>query len=150
MTMRSLRLPLALLASVLITLSPVMAQSPRGQSRQEPPAPAPAPAPPSELPPPYEPQLLRLAEIMGALSYLRDLCGAKDGSVWRARMAALLEAEAQTEMRKERLAGAYNRGFRGFETTYRTCTPNAELLIDRYLDEGGRIARDVQNRFGGG
>ena len=135
--------------SALLMLAPVaLAQSSRTPQRQD--APAQPLQPGESVPPPYEPQLLRLAEIMGALSYLRDLCGSKDGNVWRARMAALLEAEAQTEARKERLAGAYNRGFRGFETTYRSCTPNAELLISRYLDEGGRITRDVQNRFGGG
>lgn len=103
-----------------------------------------------DVPPPYEPQLLRLAEIMGALSYLRDLCGAADGQLWRNKMAALLDAEAQSVSRKERMAGAFNRGFRGFETIYRTCTPNAELVISRYLDEGGKLARDVQNRYGGG
>ena len=114
-----------------------------------PPEPAPQP-PPAAPPPPYEPQLLRLAEVMGALSYLRDLCGMQDGDKWRARMAALLETEATTPARKERLAGAYNKGFTGYEATYRVCTPNAELVIDRYLEEGQRIARDVANRFGGG
>ncbi len=111
---------------------------------------APPPPPPAETSAPYEPQLLRLAEIMGALAYLRDLCGDKDGDRWRARMAGLMEAESASEARKERLAGAYNKGFRGFETTYRACTPNARVVIDRYLDEGGRVARDVGSRFGGG
>ena len=115
-------------------------------------APAPAAPPPAleNPPPPYEPQLLRLAEIMGALAWLRDLCGLQDGDKWRARMSALLEAEATTEARKARLAGAYNKGFTGYEATYRTCTPNAELVIVRYLEEGSRIAREVTNRFGGG
>jgi uncharacterized protein (TIGR02301 family) len=111
---------------------------------------APTPTPPAEVAAPYEPQLLRLAEIMGALAYLRDLCGDKDGDRWRARMAGLMDAESASEGRKERLAGAYNRGFRGFEVTYRACTPNARVVIERYLDEGGRIARDVGSRFGGG
>ena len=83
-------------------------------------------------------------------AYLRDLCGMADGDKWRGRMSALLEAEAPTPARKERLAGAYNKGFTGYEATYRACTPNAELVIQRYLDEGQRIARDVASRFGGG
>ncbi len=110
----------------------------------------PAPPAPVEAPAPYEPQLLRLAEIMGSLAYLRDLCGPNDGATWRTRMATLLDAESASEARKERLAGAFNKGFRSFEATYRTCTPNANILIQRYLDEGGQIARDVGNRFGGG
>jgi uncharacterized protein (TIGR02301 family) len=100
-------------------------------------------------PPPYEPQLLRLAEILGALSYLRDICTARDGDAWRGKMSTLLDAEAKTQTRRERLAGAFNRGFRGYEVIYRTCTPNAETVIARYLNEGGRLARDINYRYGG-
>jgi uncharacterized protein (TIGR02301 family) len=142
--------------------------APRPVVRQQPPAPArpggpqdaakpetPAAAAPAVVevpdgpPPPYEPQLLRLSEILGALSYLRDICSAHDGDAWRAKMAALLEAEAKSQTRRERLAGAFNRGFRGYEVIYRTCTSNADTVIARYLDEGGRIARDINYRYGG-
>jgi uncharacterized protein (TIGR02301 family) len=121
------------------------------------PKPGEAPASPSATPeqsavegppPPYEPQLLRLSEILGALSYLRDICEARDGEAWRAKMSALLDAEAKTQTRRERLAGAFNRGFRGYEVIYRTCTPNAETVITRYLSEGGQIARDINYRYG--
>ena len=40
---------------------------------------APAVAPPDVKP--YDTQLLRLAEILGALSYLRGVCGSSDGDV---------------------------------------------------------------------
>jgi len=115
--------------------------------------PAPKPAEPTpaavEAPPPYEPQLLRLAEIVGALAYLRDLCGAHDGDAWRAEMASLLDAEAKTEARKESLAGAYNRGFRGYELSYRACTPAAQDVIGRFLDEAAKTSTDLANRYGG-
>lgn len=110
-----------------------------------------SPAPPSEdALPPYEPQLERLSELMGTLAYLRDLCGKGDGAEWRSRMSALLEAEARTAGRRERLAGAYNRGFRGYEATYRSCTPAAELVVARFLAEGDRLARELSTRYGGG
>jgi uncharacterized protein (TIGR02301 family) len=99
-------------------------------------------------PPPYEGQMLRLAEVLGALSYLRDLCGRKDGEDWREKMSALLDAEAPDGSRRETLTGAFNRGFRGFELTYRVCTPNAEVVTARYLDEAGRISRDITYRYG--
>lgn len=135
--------------SVLVTLAllaatPALAQAPaRSPAR-------PLQSAPEAPPPPYEPQLLRLSEILGALSWLREVCGDRDGDQWRASMRALMEAEAQTEARRERLAGAYNRGFRSYETLYRSCTPNAETIIERFLDEGGKLANDVTNRFGGG
>ncbi|MBK9083420.1 MAG: TIGR02301 family protein [Rhizobiales bacterium] len=142
------------LAALIALAPPALAQQ---GPRPRPATPAPqqaAPAPPAPTPepppPPYEPQLLRLSQIMGSLAFLRELCGARDGDAWRLRMTALLEAEATTEARKERLAGAYNRGYRGFELTYRACTPAAETAIARYLAEGGRIARDLAGRFSGG
>jgi uncharacterized protein (TIGR02301 family) len=136
--------------------------APRAAPRPERPRPAPQAAPkaePSKIetqsappadepPPPYEPELLRLSEILGALTYLRDVCGAADAESWRGRMQALLDAEAKTATRKEHLAGAYNRGFHGYEVSYRVCTPNAQVIIKRFLAEGEKIAHDVANRYG--
>ena len=121
--------------------------------------------PAEEAPPSYEPRLLRLAEILGALTYLQDLCKGADaqtagqtnhdqtnsgqmnsGQIWRAQMAALMEAEGRTQLTKQRLAGAYNRGFRGYETSYRRCTPNAQAVIARFLDESGRLAHEIAQR----
>ncbi|WP_170850150.1 MULTISPECIES: TIGR02301 family protein [unclassified Beijerinckia] len=148
MTDRSARL-----LSVALSFALVLASFQAGplatgaRAQQKPPAPA-APAPDTSAAP-YERQLLRLSELLGALAFLRDLCGANDSAEWRRRMTALIEAEGLTEARKERLAGAFNRGFRGYEQTYRSCTPNAQLIIQRYLDEGQKIVREVSNRYGG-
>ncbi len=139
--------PVLVLVALLQT---AQAQTPRAPAPARPQAAPATPASPAEQAIPYEPQLLRLAEILGSLSFLRDLCGAGDGDRWRAQMAALIGSEGTTEGRKERLAGAFNKGFRGFEQSYRTCTPNAELVITLYIDEGERIARDVSSRYGGG
>lgn len=100
-------------------------------------------------PPPYEPDLLRLAEILGALSFLDDLCAADPPVDWRGKMQSLLETEARTKNRKERLAGSYNRGFRDYERSYRSCTPNAQAVIGRFLAEGGRISHEIVNRYRG-
>ncbi|WP_084143595.1 TIGR02301 family protein [Methylocapsa acidiphila] len=104
---------------------------------------------PASEPPaaPYEGQLLRLAEILGSLSYLDELCGSSDAGQWRERMQALLDAEAKTTFRKERLAGAFNRGFRGYERSYRACTQNAQIVITRFLAEGGRLTHEIVSRF---
>jgi uncharacterized protein (TIGR02301 family) len=91
---------------------------------------------------------LRLSELLGALTYLQDLCGGESGQVWRDKMTALMDAETQNEVRRERLAGAYNRGFNGYELSYRLCTPNAQAIITRFLDESSKIARDVTHRYG--
>jgi uncharacterized protein (TIGR02301 family) len=96
---------------------------------------------------PYEADLQRLSEILGALHYLRDICGAREGQVWRNEMQALVDAEAPAGERRERLVASFNRGYRGFQQTYRTCTPAADYAIRRYLEEGSKIARDITARY---
>jgi uncharacterized protein (TIGR02301 family) len=111
-------------------------------------APEPAPAPESPAPP-YEKALLRLSEILGSLAFLRTLCSAPDATEWQKRMQALLEAEGTTPGRRDRLAGAYNRGYRGYALTYRTCTASAAEATLRYLKEGEQLSRDLAGRYGG-
>jgi uncharacterized protein (TIGR02301 family) len=96
---------------------------------------------------PYEADMQRLAEILGALHYLRAICGANEGQTWRNEMQALVDAEAPGGERRDRLIAGFNRGYRGFQQTYRNCTPAANLAIRRYLDEGAKIARDITARY---
>lgn len=96
---------------------------------------------------PYDGELQRLAEILGSLQYLRTVCGAKEGQKWRAEMQALIDAEAPSGERRRRIVARFNSGYRGFEQTYRTCTPAADLAIRRYLDEGAKIAREITARY---
>ena len=50
-----------------------------------------------------------MAEIMGALAYLRDLCGAGDGANFRAKMAAFLNAGASASSERDLLAALTTR-----------------------------------------
>lgn len=130
-----------------------LAQARSGGGRTAP-APAPAapatPAPPPEPPAaPYEKELLRLAEVVGSLAFLRSLCEAPDAAEWPRRMQALIDAEGTTPGRRERLAGAYNRGYRGFALTYRICTPSATEAVGRYVAEGETLSRALAGRYGG-
>jgi uncharacterized protein (TIGR02301 family) len=107
-------------------------------------------APVVEPPPaPYEKDLLRLAEIMGSLAFLRRLCTAPDAPEWPRRMQALLDAEGTTPGRRDRIAGAYNRGFGAFGLTYNTCTPSAVEATNRYFKEGDQLTRNLVTRYGG-
>lgn len=99
-------------------------------------------------PPAYEERLLRLAEIMGALHFLRPLCGHDDGAAWKNDMEALLAAEAPGPMRRARLVARFNHGFETYHAVYRTCTPSARRAIALYVEEGGRISSEVTTRYG--
>jgi uncharacterized protein (TIGR02301 family) len=133
----------------LMALAPPAAAQTRPPSRPPAQAPTPPPPPPEPPPAPYEPQVLRLAELLGALAYLTELCRQPDAALWPERMSQLIEAEGTTPDRRERLAGAYNAGYRGYQQVYPVCTDNARLVIDRALDEGQRIARDLASRYSG-
>lgn len=118
--------------------------------QQQPPQQQAEPAPAVEPPPaPYEKELLRLAEIMGSLALLRPLCSAPDAREWAQRMQVLLEAEGTTPGRRERLAGAYNKGYQAYALTYRVCTPSAQEASVRFLAEGEQLARNITGRYGG-
>jgi uncharacterized protein (TIGR02301 family) len=45
------------------------------------------------------------------------------------------------------MIASFNRGYNGFQQTYRTCTPAATVAISRYLEEGSKISRDLTARY---
>ncbi len=112
--------------------------------RQTPqPSPPPKPTPPKPPPPddrPYDLQIFRLAEIIGSLHYLRELCGANEGQVWREHMRELASSEGTSALRRAKLVESFNRGYRDYSRTYRTCTQPALLAIQRYMDQASAIA----------
>jgi uncharacterized protein (TIGR02301 family) len=85
---------------------------------------------------PYDDKLMRLAEILGAVHYLRELCSANDGQLWRERMKELIDTEGGTALRRARLTRSFNQGYRSYRRTYVTCTPTAQTSIERFLAEG--------------
>jgi uncharacterized protein (TIGR02301 family) len=138
----------AALLLLLLLAAPAMAQQGQRPAATPPAPPAVAATPPvPERPVPYEPQLLQLAEILGALAHLTDLCTPQDSGGWRTRALELLEAEGTSPARRERIAGAYNRGYRGWQAMHRRCTDHARLAIERYLSEGQALARDITSRY---
>lgn len=135
-------------AFVLLLLT--LMAAPAGAQKQSA-APASGPAvtiPAEEKPAPYDGQLLRLAEILGSVHYLRTLCGA-DSADWRSSMQTLLDAETLNEpKRRERLTASFNRGYRAFAGVHSSCTPAARQAEERYRNEGATLAAEIAARYG--
>jgi uncharacterized protein (TIGR02301 family) len=89
---------------------------------------------------PYDDRLFRLSEILGAVHYLRELCGAEEGQQWRERMAELVQTEGTSALRKAKLTRSFNKGYQSYSRTYNTCSPSAQNAINRFLAEGATIA----------
>ncbi|GJE12068.1 MULTISPECIES: TIGR02301 family protein [Methylobacterium] len=153
-----MRHPASLLCVLTLLVGPLAGPAPAQQRSGRTAAPAAKDAPketskeanaPADAPAPYDRDLMRMSEIIGALAFLRGLCGTADAADWPARMKALIESEGVTPARRDRLAGAYNRGYRGYALTYRVCTPAAHEAAARYVAEGDRLSHALAGRFGG-
>ncbi len=129
MGIRVTRVRLAIAAALLCACSAVAQQA------------APAPLP-------YETDMLRLAEIMGGLHYLQQLCAGEGSSTWRDQMNALTNAEQPDAERRLRMADSFNRGYESYRAVYRSCTNAARETIVRYQDEGFRLAGEIEERYG--
>jgi uncharacterized protein (TIGR02301 family) len=95
---------------------------------------------------PYDDQLMRLAEILGAVHYLRELCSANDGQLWREHMRTLIDAETASALRKSRITRSFNQGYRSYSRTYTTCTPSAQTAINRFMAEGVELSEQLAEK----
>ena len=100
------------------------------------------------LPPAYTSQMLRLAEILGAVHYLRNLCGADEGMLWRDQMENIVKNEDPTPQRKAEIISRFNRGFRTYQEIHRVCGPTAVEAVNLYMRQGRRLAGEIPGRFG--
>src|SRR3569832_2183653 len=96
--------------------------------------------------PPYEPQMERLAEILGSLYFLNPLCK-PGGTDWRAQLSELVRLDQPDEDRQQRLYGAFNTGYSAYARLYRACTPSASEALSRLLIEAETTARDIHTRY---
>jgi uncharacterized protein (TIGR02301 family) len=92
---------------------------------------------------PYDDKLMRLSEILGAVHYLRELCGSSDGQKWRDQMRELMDTEGSSALRRARLTRSFNNGYRAYSRTYNACSQSAQTAITRFLTEGAEIAEQL-------
>ncbi|MCB1447931.1 MAG: TIGR02301 family protein [Rhizobiaceae bacterium] len=140
-----LKRTLVLILFASLSVAPAAGQQKRKAAEDEAGADAPVAA---EKPAPYDPKLMRLAEILGSVSYIRNLCKG-DESEWRQMMQELLAEDAANEpQRAARLTAAFNRGYRSFASTYVKCTRQAIAAEEAYRAEGATLATEITARFG--
>lgn len=102
----------------------------------------------------FEPQLLKMAELMGSLAFLADICPDGDGKtqsgqIWRDKTALLMEAETSGLRLKGLMAGAYNRGYSELEVNYKGCAEPALALYEHDLEVVHKLSQDLTRRYSG-
>ncbi len=100
-----------------------------------------------DAPAPFDGDLERLSEILGALHYCAASAVTTKAANGATRCRPLIDAETPSGDRRTRMIAGFNRGYSGFQQTYRTCTPAATVAIHRYLQEGAKISRDLTARY---
>lgn len=140
-------------ATAIILCVIVIAGGPHAAGAQDQPpaqtAPEAQPPAPPRGTPAYDGKLLRLAEILGSLQYLRTLCGRPDESIWRESMEELLQRETAAEPeRRARLTAGYNHGYRTFASVYTACSEAAIAVEARYRREGESLTSEIVARYG--
>lgn len=140
------RLPVLCLFAVFVSILPLTAgAAKKAEKAAEPPAEAPVV---EEKPAPYDERLLRMAEILGSVHYLRNLCNGREEQ-WRQMMAGLLAEETKNEpKRAAALTAGFNRGYRSFAATYAKCTAQAIAAEEKYRAEGATLAAEITSRYG--
>ncbi|QEE11814.1 TIGR02301 family protein [Bartonella krasnovii] len=97
--------------------------------------------------PPYEKKLLRLAEILGSLHFLQNLCVPPTNQVpinqWYDYMNALIEAEHPIPQRRAYFYDAFNEAYRAFSENYHHCTQAAIEANQRYIKEGRALSENL-------
>ncbi len=132
------------LVAALLSGPPALAAK-KSDKKEVPPTEAPAV---EEKPAPYDDRLLRMAEILGSVHYLRNLCNGREEE-WRQMMAQLLADETKNEpKRAAKLTAGFNRGYRAFAATYTKCTPQAVEAEEKYRAEGATLATEITARYG--
>ena len=110
-----------------------------------PPIPVPVGPNPDE-PVSYDPELARLATILGSLHYLRNLCG-ETGNQWRDEMEAIILSDKMESLRKKRAIAAFNDGYQAFSASYTQCNPRAIEAIGKFQTEGAALTATILTRY---
>jgi uncharacterized protein (TIGR02301 family) len=94
----------------------------------------------------YDPELARLATILGSLHYLRNLCG-DTGNQWRDDMETIILSDKMDGLRKKKAIAAFNDGYQAFSASYTQCNPRALEAIGKFQSEGAALTATVLTRY---
>ena len=87
--------------------------------------------------------LMRLAEILGSIHHLRNICGANDGPLWRNKMIDMMNAAELEAPERKKIIAHFNDAFYSARTRYPDCTNDAARRANLLFSEGHRLAEKL-------
>lgn len=97
--------------------------------------------------PPYENQMIQLAQTLGSLHYLSNLCGTKT-TLWRDQMNTLLTTEKADAARRKVLISGFNNSYQSYADNYNQCTDQALKAIERFKIQGEKLSDGLIAHYG--
>lgn len=86
---------------------------------------------------------VQLAEILGAVHHIRDICGANEGQLWRNKMIEMIPVLQPTEAERQRLVKHFNDSYYRYRNAYPKCTAAAAGQSDKLMQDGQKIAEEL-------
>ena len=68
--------------------------------------------------------------------YLDPLCNNSNSQDWYEQMRTLMETEDADETRRRQLIDRFNRSYRNYASTYKSCNKQARMVTELYHSEG--------------
>ncbi|MBX3508233.1 MAG: TIGR02301 family protein [Parvibaculum sp.] len=85
----------------------------------------------------------QLAEILGAVHHLRDICGTNEGQLWRNKMIEMIGVLEPSDQDRQKLVKNFNDAYYRYKNAYPACTAAAARQSDKLMQDGQRIAEEL-------
>jgi uncharacterized protein (TIGR02301 family) len=89
--------------------------------------------------------LMRLAEILGSVHHLRDVCGANDGLLWRNKMIDMMNVAKLDPKQRKAMISHFNDAFYDARTRFPHCTSDAAKRANSLFNEAHHLAERLAN-----
>ncbi len=84
--------------------------------------------------------LVRLAEILGSVHHLREVCGADEGALWRNKMIDMMNVASLDTETRQRMISHFNEAYYQAQRAFPECSASAAAKSNALFDEGHRLA----------
>jgi uncharacterized protein (TIGR02301 family) len=89
---------------------------------------------------PMENGLERLAEILGSVHHLREVCGANEGALWRNKMIDMMNTAALGAEQRQAMIAHFNDAYYQARAAFPHCSAKAAAKANSLFDEAQRLA----------
>lgn len=87
--------------------------------------------------------LVRLAEILGSVHHLREVCGADEGALWRNKMIDMMNVASLDAEARQRMISHFNEAYYRAQSMFPECSGSAAAQSNALFDEGRKLAASL-------